>query len=174
MRVRNVQRRSEEIELQMTPMIDIVFQLLVFFIMTFKIVTAEGDFSIKMPQAYESGDPSDDQPLVVVVTITARADGGLGDVIWASESKPLGEDAPYRNDPFGELRYRIRQYVNDDGTGKSTAAETEVELDCDRTLHFQHVMSAITHIKGYIDDKTNERVNLVEKIRFKPHPVGSS
>ena len=30
--------------LEMTPMIDIVFQLLVFFIMTFKIVSQEGDF----------------------------------------------------------------------------------------------------------------------------------
>ncbi|MFT5528125.1 MAG: biopolymer transport protein ExbD, partial [Pirellulaceae bacterium] len=42
---------DEEIELQMTPMIDIVFQLLVFFIMTFKIVAMEGDFNIKMPMA---------------------------------------------------------------------------------------------------------------------------
>ena len=40
---------KDKIELQMTPMIDIVFQLLVFFIMTFKIVAQEGDFNIKMP-----------------------------------------------------------------------------------------------------------------------------
>ena len=42
---------EEKIELQMTPMIDIVFQLLVFFIMTFKIVAQEGDFNVKMPLA---------------------------------------------------------------------------------------------------------------------------
>ena len=52
MKIRNRDDRSEDkIELQMTPMIDIVFQLLVFFIMTFKIVTQEGDFNIKMPLA---------------------------------------------------------------------------------------------------------------------------
>ena len=52
MKVRNTSRRSEEnVELMMTPMIDIVFQLLVFFIMTFKIVAPEGDFNIKMPMA---------------------------------------------------------------------------------------------------------------------------
>ncbi|NQT37468.1 MAG: biopolymer transporter ExbD, partial [Planctomycetes bacterium] len=35
MKVRNANRRiDEKIELQMTPMIDIVFQLLIFFIMT--------------------------------------------------------------------------------------------------------------------------------------------
>ena len=58
MRVRNVQRRAgEEIELQMTPMIDIVFQLLIFFIMTFKIIAPEGDFNIKMPLSAPSDGP---------------------------------------------------------------------------------------------------------------------
>ena len=41
--------KDEKIELQMTPMIDIVFQLLVFFIMTFNVVAQEGDFNIRMP-----------------------------------------------------------------------------------------------------------------------------
>ena len=50
MKVRNVQSNADEkVEVQMTPMIDIVFQLLIFFIMTFKIVAQEGDFNIKMP-----------------------------------------------------------------------------------------------------------------------------
>ena len=40
---------QDDEEMQMTPMIDIVFQLLVFFIMTLKIVSQEGDFNIKMP-----------------------------------------------------------------------------------------------------------------------------
>ena len=51
MRVRNVDGiKDEKVEVQMTPMIDIVFQLLVFFIMTFKIVSLEGDFHVKMPR----------------------------------------------------------------------------------------------------------------------------
>ena len=45
---------AEEIKLNMTAMIDIVFQLLVFFIMTFKIVALEGDFSVKMPQTSDT------------------------------------------------------------------------------------------------------------------------
>ncbi len=35
----------------MTPMIDIVFLLLVFFLFSFKIVVQEGDFNIRMPVA---------------------------------------------------------------------------------------------------------------------------
>ena len=46
--------RGQKVELQMTPMIDIVFQLLIFFIITFKIVAPEGDFNIKMPLAAPS------------------------------------------------------------------------------------------------------------------------
>ena len=41
----------DKIPIDMTPMIDIVFQLLTFFVMTLKIVEAEGDFNIKMPLA---------------------------------------------------------------------------------------------------------------------------
>ena len=43
-------RRDDEkkSQLLMTPMIDIVFQLLIFFIMTFKITAPEGDFYIDL------------------------------------------------------------------------------------------------------------------------------
>ena len=51
---------DRRIQLQMTPMIDIVFQLLVFFIMTFKIVAQEGDFNIKMPLAAPAVGPVSD------------------------------------------------------------------------------------------------------------------
>ena len=41
----------DKIPLDMTPMIDVVFQLLTFFCMTLKIAAMEGDFNIKMPLA---------------------------------------------------------------------------------------------------------------------------
>ena len=50
MRIRNREERKKN-QLNMTSMIDIVFLLLVFFVMTFKIVELEGDFSIRMPLA---------------------------------------------------------------------------------------------------------------------------
>ena len=48
-----VQARRSRLQMNMTPMIDVVFQLLVFFIMTFKIVALEGDFNVRMPLASE-------------------------------------------------------------------------------------------------------------------------
>ena len=46
--------QREDVIVQMTPMIDIVFQLMCFFLFTFKIVLPEGDFSIRMPSAAAS------------------------------------------------------------------------------------------------------------------------
>ena len=40
---------ADKVDINMTPMIDVVFQLLSFFVMSFKIVAQEGDFNIKMP-----------------------------------------------------------------------------------------------------------------------------
>ena len=51
MKIRGYDKENEEIKLSMTPMIDIVFQLLVFFIMTYKVTTMEGDYNIRMPSA---------------------------------------------------------------------------------------------------------------------------
>ncbi|MFP6675633.1 MAG: biopolymer transporter ExbD, partial [Pirellulaceae bacterium] len=68
---------DDKIELQMTPMIDIVFQLLVFFIMTFKIVAQEGDFNIRMPLASEGGAPDESQMPPYKLYLTANQDGTL-------------------------------------------------------------------------------------------------
>jgi biopolymer transport protein ExbD len=38
-----------KVEQNMTAMIDVVFQLLTFFVMSFKVAAMEGDFNIKMP-----------------------------------------------------------------------------------------------------------------------------
>ena len=57
MKIRNTGRGEQETNLQMTAMIDIVFLLLVFFVMTFKIIAPEGDFNIKMPAQAAQGTP---------------------------------------------------------------------------------------------------------------------
>src|SRR3972149_3642083 len=59
----------DKIELQMTPMIDIVFLLNIFFLFTFKIVLPEGDFNVQMPSAAASraAEPSELPPLRLVM-----------------------------------------------------------------------------------------------------------
>ena len=158
MRVRNIQRRREEVELQMTPMIDIVFQLLVFFIMTFKIVAPEGDFNIKMPLAAPSqGIPEPDQLPPIKVRLTARSGGALNQIEFGNRG--LGRD-------FGRLRRAVIDMLGDE-PGPSVLENTEVELDCDYHLRYEYVIEAITAVRGKVDAE-GRIANLIEKIKFAP------
>src|SRR3954447_1050588 len=68
----------DKIPIDMTPMIDIVFQLLTFFCMTLKIAAAEGDFNIKMPLAApRAGLPDPNQLPPMKVRMRADASGNL-------------------------------------------------------------------------------------------------
>src|ERR1700741_699517 len=73
-----IRRRGgvDKVEQQMTPMIDIVFQLLTFFVMSFKIGVQEGDFNVKMPLA-GAGIVAEQQLPPVKVQMTANQDGSL-------------------------------------------------------------------------------------------------
>jgi biopolymer transport protein ExbD len=163
MRVRNIQRgTSEDVELQMTPMIDIVFQLLVFFVMTFKIAMPEGDFNIKMPLAAPSeGIPEPDQLPPIKVRMTARSNGTLGQIQFGN--RPLGSGPK----SFDLLRQRIIDLVGKE-PGPSTLESTEVELDCDYNLRYEFVVEAITAVSGYVDKDTGGVVKVIEKIKFAP------
>ena len=146
---------DDKIELQMTPMIDIVFQLLVFFIMTFKIVSQEGDFNIKMPSASAQAGPVDvDQMLPMLLRITADEQGNM-------TSMKLDE----RNfGSFVELHEEImRRYMTDSGPS-AAAASAEVQLDCDFQLRYEYVIAAITALSGHRDG--DNVIRLVEKINF--------
>lgn len=158
MKVRHVQRHGEEqIEIQMTPMIDIVFQLLVFFIMTFKIVAPEGDFSIKMPVAApDEGVPDDDQLPPIKIRMKADDKGRLASI-------QLGQH--HLGTSFPALHAQIRQVIGDDA-GPDVRKSTEVELDCDYNLQFKNVIGAITAVSGYIDH--GRMIKIVGKIKFAP------
>jgi biopolymer transport protein ExbD len=158
MKVRNVNRRAEEqVELQMTPMIDCVFLLLIFFLLTFKIVAPEGDFNIKMPAAAPSeGIPEPDQLPPIPVRLKAGSGGRLASIHFGT--RPLGRN-------FEALRNSVRTMVGDD-PGPGVLDTTEVELDCDYNLDYEWVIEAITAVSGYRDEDDHVH-KLVEKIKFK-------
>jgi biopolymer transport protein ExbD len=163
MRVRNVQRGTpEQIELQMTPMIDIVFLLLIFFILTFKIAAPEGDFNIKMPQAAPSkGIPPDEMLPPIKVRLTARSNGMLSQIRFGN--RVIEEDG---RPSFEGLRQAVIDMLGDE-PGPSVLENTEIELDCDYQLRYEYVIEAITAIRGYVGPE-GQIVNLIEKIKFAP------
>ena len=50
MRIKQNKRVIEEAEMDMTPMIDIVFQLLIFFLLSAKFISLEGQLSSYLPK----------------------------------------------------------------------------------------------------------------------------
>ena len=155
MRPRNTTSAGDDkIDLQMTPMIDIVFQLLIFFIMTFKIVAQEGDFSIKMPQTPSRGDAQDRLP-PIQVRLTADGSGQLTGIHLGQ--RPLGRD-------FDTLRAEVLAIIGSDRGPGSIAELSEIELDCDYNLNYEYVIEAITHVSGYTQG--GNVVKMIEKVKF--------
>jgi biopolymer transport protein ExbD len=160
MKVRNVQGNADDkVEVQMTPMIDIVFQLLVFFIMTFKIVSQEGDFNIKMPlSAPSEGLPDEDKLPPMKVRLVASSSGELAQIKLNDNNFGLS---------FDGLHDYIISLIGDDRGPGSVQETAEVELDCDYNLRYEAVIQAVTAVSGYVDADGNI-VKLVEKIKFAP------
>jgi biopolymer transport protein ExbD len=146
----------DKVEMQMTPMIDVVFQLLTFFLFSFKIATVEGDFNIKMPlaAAQQTSTPPPTVP-PIQVRLTAGPDGELTGIRMGQQ--PLAS--------FEELHLQIRSLLPASPVpGASDGAE--VELDCDYNLKYENVIQAITAVSGYVSEQGV--VRLIEKIKFAP------
>ena len=153
MKIRN-REEAQETQLNMTSMIDIVFLLLIFFVMTFKIVELEGDFSVRMPLAGNDSVAMDSTELPLTLRMKADELGKLTSI--ALNEIELGQD-------FDQLRGNVISLIStttpiegDDGP--------EIEIDTDYNLRYEYVIRAITAVSGYKDG--NEVVKLIEKIKF--------
>ena len=145
---------QEKNELNMTSMIDIVFLLLVFFVMTFKIVEMEGDFSIRMPLAGSGSSSVDPTELPLKLRMRADTNGNLASM--SLNEIDLGTD-------FNQLRSNVASLV---GTGTPSADDKgpEIEIDTDYNLRYGAVIEAITAVSGYKDG--DQVVKLIEQIKF--------
>ena len=154
-------KTQSKVEMLMTPMIDIVFQLLTFFIMSFKIAAQEGDFNIKMPLASPREGMPNENDVPLKVKLTAAPGGNLSGI-------QMG-DRRFEN--FSQLQQAVIGMVGKD-SGPGKASTQEVELDCDYNLRYEEVVSAVTAVSGYVT-RDGQIVKLVEKLKFSPtHPEG--
>jgi len=157
MRIRNTRRRARDKDnLKMTAMIDIVFLLLIFFVMTFKVLAPEGDFNVKMRQKPGPGESPPGEMPPLVVQLCAGQGGRLAGI-------RLGQRELAN---FDELHQQIRGLVRDHAGPGSADAAPEVELACDYDLDFEHVVAAITAVSGYVADDNRSIVTLTDKIRL--------
>jgi biopolymer transport protein ExbD len=146
----------EKVDMQLTSMIDVIFLLLIFFIMTFKISAQEGDFNVKMPIGGGQG-AMDTTNIPIKLRLRANADGEITEII-VDEGRSFGND-------FAQLRTFILQLTG--GNAPPNPDEgPEVEIDLDYNLRYEHVIAAITAVTGQRQGDQIER--LVERIKFAP------
>ena len=127
-----------KIELQMTPMIDVVFQLLIFFLFSFKIVPVEGEIGVNMPPITAGAKPKSEEIEItekVKVKLRSSEDGALIAIM-------VGENE------IGDNLQMLTQLLRDSvvgPTGKSD--EAEVEIDADRRLLYHFIIRATNAIQ---------------------------
>ncbi|MFK7768925.1 MAG: ExbD/TolR family protein [Mariniblastus sp.] len=149
----------EEIKLNMTAMIDIVFQLLVFFIMTFKVVTMEGDFTVKMPMASQNASSIDDVlPDIITVALRAGEDGKINSIIVD------GDETFAEADMYRKLTQLIESRLGAEADPENEM-ETEVEFDIDYGLKYSYTVKAIEAVSGKVENGVVKK--LIEKVKFK-------
>ena len=145
----------------MVPFVDVVFNLLTFFVMTFRIVAPEGDFSIKMPPRGSSQATAIDMPAEPIrVKLSADPGGGLSLISFGE--KPLGKN-------FMSLRKAVLQYVS--ARGGPGKADVEVELSPDPNLRWEFVIEAVTAVTGEL--KGGRVYKICDKVKFSPRRVSA-
>lgn len=136
----------EKPKINMTPMIDVVFLLLVFFVVTFKIIIPEGDFNIRMSaMGDEQAVPVDTDS--VQIRLIADANGRL------SAIQLNGEEI----DNFDLLRQRVLAI-------SLATPDLEVVLFPDEHLRYEYFIQAITAVNGEIHEGQIRKI--CEKIKF--------
>jgi biopolymer transport protein ExbD len=149
MRVRT--RSVAGVKLDMTPLIDVVFQLLAFFCLTFRIATLEGDLAMQPPAQGGKGPITSTVPPMLVV-LRADDQGGL-------------RSLEFNGRPLAGVEQLHQEVVSLFGSNPDLAAQAEARLDCDERLAYQHTIAAVTALTGQ-RLPSGEIQPLVGKVRF--------
>ncbi len=144
MRYHRRKRRNshQEVELNLAAMLDMAFQLLTFFILTFRPAPVEGQVQLRLPppkpvtvlkNAQEAGSSADNtNPLQgvnsLVITVLGRKDGSI-------EGISLGESTVPN---LGVLETRVHSLLANEGTGFD-----QVVVQVGSDLHYDQLMRVI-------------------------------
>jgi biopolymer transport protein ExbD len=171
---------SDKIEINMTPMIDVVFQLLTFFLFSIKAVDSEGNFSVKMPTPSNNPIPDiKEEALPKALKLSANADGFLTQVGFEGSSYPVEVpslvdlnrkqiDAAMTNAAKGAFEKIHQKVLALSGPTGAKGKDFEIELDCSPQLKYHYIIQAIDAVSGHYDPASDTIVPLIEKIKFKP------
>jgi biopolymer transport protein ExbD len=158
----------QRLEMVMTPMIDVCFQIIIFFIANMRIILPEGDFGVTMPAAAPGatrtavptggagGGLAGAELPAIKIHLFADKNGGLAGIQMGQRA--IGT--------FQDLRRQIRDLCGLDRGPAGAAAGMEVEIDFDYNLKYKYVMDTVSYISGYPAEDKQTIVRMIEKIKF--------
>ena len=149
-----------KVDIPMAPMIDIVFQLLIFFMLNLKIIAPEGNFNINLPIAAPASQPQDVILPDIKVGLRSDREGHLTQLTLGGNN--LGND----DAAFDRLNKEILGIIG--RPGNPLTKEIEVELDADYECQYKYIVKAISRCTGRYDPQTQQVARYVEKIKFAP------
>jgi biopolymer transport protein ExbD len=167
MRKKKKKRRQEDVELNLAAMLDMAFQLLTFFILTFKPSPVEGQVLLRMPPP---------QPVTNIAGKAAGSDVNSKDVLkglntlmisaiannnGAIRQLRVGETTMSNN--LGALNTKLSQLLGDEGSGFE-----QVIIQVDSRLRYEALMQVI-------DVCTKQKLpdgSKLEKLSFVELPSG--
>ena len=164
---------TEKIEAQMAPMIDVVFQLLIFFMLTLKIVEPEGDFTVNMPIGASA--PASDSPKPPVIKVRMKADPVTGEMYSMTIARKElfanlgGSQEEKAAGAFQRLNSEILRVIG--SPNNPLAEDQEVELDPDYELNSKYLINAIGACRGRVQrnpDGTAQMIDYIKNIKFAP------
>jgi biopolymer transport protein ExbD len=152
-----------KVNVDMTPMIDVVFQLLIFFMCTLKVIEPEGDFDISMPLGAPSASSDTEAELPPFkVRLEANAEGELNALYFNGANLGGGEQA------FAKLNSEVFRAITAlAAIGPDQQEKQEVEIDPDYNVHYRYIISSIGACSGRLG-QNGIPVRYISKIKFAP------
>ncbi len=163
MRFRKALNGGDGVVKQMASMIDVVFLLLIFFMLTLRVLEREGDFNISMPSGPVDVPIDKPAPPPLKLRLVATANGDLQEVKLGARSFGNDEAAFERLNDF--VRRRILNGRVGDQRDADLLDQVEVEIDPDFNLNYEFIVKAIGAVSG---SKTADGriVKYLDKIKF--------
>ncbi|MEX2216579.1 MAG: biopolymer transporter ExbD [Phycisphaeraceae bacterium] len=133
-------RKSDRspLQLNLTSMIDVVFLMLVYFVLTAAFTDAEGVITANMPNGPEHPQPLPKIEQPIRVTVSARGEAGYYLAIDKLPTTPMS---------FADLTHMLQGLRDSDRNGFFTA-DNLVIIDSDRSVRWQHTLNAYNAALG--------------------------
>jgi biopolymer transport protein ExbD len=139
-----------KVEIQMTPMLDMIFQLLVFFILTFKPVIDEGQFGVNVAGLGMSSEAA------LPTTVPGMGDDAAADTndiefvpplrvrLVASGDRTLAPNGIILGDrPLQSMNYLLTELRS---LVRGSPDDFEVVIEADAKLRYEHIVHAVNAI----------------------------